>query len=300
MKTNKENWVDRINRVPRAQWKLLGIGGFGKVFQVKETDGTIVAIKMVGGFGTLQYYKKGIESIKREYDILINLENPRIMKVFGFVLDEERVEAYLIMEFMESGSLQQMLDEKQKLEDSTALKILHQILEGIAFLHDLDLYHSDIKPANILLKKNGDAVLSDFGISVSKQTVTRATGADIKGDVHYCCPEILHGKPRGAANDCWSIGATLVHMVTGKVLNHTQNMLTAISMIGNYDILYDGQPLQQALEKMPPNYFVRVILSNTLCKPEARASPRDLLQICELNQSKVYFDQGVYIYIHWF
>ncbi len=75
------------------------------------------------------------------------------------------------------------------------------------------------------------------------------------------------------------MGATLVTMLTGHPLNHEQSRLIAPSHIGKYDLLYDGTPLNEALKKMSDGPK-RLILRNSLCKPEFRASAKELLAIC--------------------
>ena len=119
------------------------------------------------------------------------------------------------------------------------LKYLTQILEGVSFLHRKEIYHSDIKPANILFTAEDKLKISDFGIAMGSQLQTKssATSSHFQCDFHYMSPERLQGADRSAANDMWSVGATLVHMISGQPLNHLDKTITLLSMnISQYKI----------------------------------------------------------------
>ena len=94
-----------------------------------------------------------------------------------------------------------------------------QILNGVEFFHQRNIYHSDIKPANILVTSEDNIKICDFGIAVGNewQTESSATTSNMKGDFHYTrmSPERLNNAPRNAANDIWSLGATFVQMISG-------------------------------------------------------------------------------------
>ena len=85
-----------------------------------------------------------------------------------------------------------------------------------------NIYHSDIKPANILLTLYDTIKICDFGIAVGTEwsTESSATSSYVKGDYHYMSPERLKNASRNAANDIWSIGATFVQMISGQPINH--------------------------------------------------------------------------------
>ena len=97
------------------------------------------------------------------------------------------------MEYLEGGSLADKLKDQKPLLNEVVLKYLKQILNGVDFLQQRNIYHSDIKPANILFNKEDDVKLCDFGISVGVdwQTESTATTSHMKGDFHYMSPERL-------------------------------------------------------------------------------------------------------------
>ena len=119
------------------------------------------------------------------------------------------------MEYMKGLSLADKLRDSSVLPDSSVLKYFAQILEGGSFLHRNKIYHSDIKPANILFTADDNLKISDFGIAmgIQLQTKSSATSSHFQGDFYYMSPELMNGAERSAANDIWSVGATFVHMI---------------------------------------------------------------------------------------
>ena len=155
------------------------------------------------------------------------------------------------------------------------------MLEGVKHLHEHDILHSDIKPANILVDERGDVKLTDLGWQFIYDSVSTHTHSDFfRGTIYYCSPEVLNGKPRSHENDCWSVGATLVHMITGKPLNHKAPGYQAMNEIRNYNLEYNGACTETAIKNNHMELWVKHILSKTLCKPADRATASELLEYC--------------------
>ena len=160
------------------------------------------------------------------------------------------------------------------------LKYLTQILEGGSFLHRREIYHSDIKPANILFTADNNLKISDFGIAVGSQLqTTSATSSHFQGDLHYMSPERLQGAVRSAANDIWSVGATFVHMITGQPLNHHETITQLIYNISQYKVCINGNPYCEYLQTLNDNDFKKKVISRTLCNESNRANGQQLLRI---------------------
>ena len=146
------------------------------------------------------------------------------------------------MEYMECGSLADKLRDQKPLPENSVLKYLTQILEGASFLHRKEIYHSDIKPANILFTVGDNLKISDFGIAVGSQLETKSSATShFQGDFHYMSPERLQGADRSATNDIWSVGATLVHMISGQPLNHLETVTQLLINISQYKIFISGK-----------------------------------------------------------
>ncbi|XP_046604377.1 serine/threonine-protein kinase 17B-like [Neodiprion virginianus] len=129
---------------------------------------------------------------------------------------ETKTEMVLVLEFAPGGELQMILDKDEVPEERQVARLMKQILDGIAFLHSLNVAHLDIKPQNLVLTgefPECDVKLCDFGIS---RYISR--GADIReilGTPDYVAPEVLNYEPISLATDMWSVGVLLYVLLTG-------------------------------------------------------------------------------------
>ena len=198
-------------------------GGFGTVYKVNMPNENVYAIKSVELIGGPDNYKSQLNALQKEYLLVSSLQlHPRIIQFFAFVRDDIRVRAVLIMEFLEGGSLHDKINSNGYLNETVSLKYLVQILEGIKFLHRNKIFHSDIKPANILFTSSDDVKLCDFGIAVNNCIESSVTSSAVKGDRHFMSPERLKEDLRSAENDIWSFGTTFSTMITGHRLNNNE------------------------------------------------------------------------------
>ena len=283
-KTENELWLEKINLIPHNELlsQYIGSGGYGHVYKIKIQ--TELALKIFQPVGKLNDYKAEASALEKEYRIVTGLGNhPRIIQFFGFVTDIKSIRLMIIMEYLEGGSLADKLEAHNPLQDNLVVKYLVQLLEGVSFLHGRNIYHSDIKPANILFTGEDNLKLSDFGIAVGIEWQTRssATTSHIKGDFQYMSPERIKAFSRSAANDIWSIGATFIQMITGQLLNHFEkdNIMQFMINISQYKIFINGKPYSEYLEALNNNDFKKKIISRTLCTESNRAKCPELFLI---------------------
>lgn len=169
--TENDMWLGRISDIQQIDFKLIGCGGYGKVYKIVESNGNILALKLVEGFGGLDSFQSQINAMKKEYQLVTSLQlHPRIIQFFAFVQDDFKARLMIIMEYLEGGSLFDKINSKGSLDKINSLRYLEQILEAVDFLHIRSVYHSDIKPANILFTSSDDIKLCDFGIAVHLHT----------------------------------------------------------------------------------------------------------------------------------
>ena len=288
--TENELWLEKIAQIPNNEFHLIGSGGFGKVYKIKESDSTetFVAVKVVSGLGSIVEYENQVHSLEKEYKLVTSLGNhPRIIQFFAIVPDNRNYRIMIVMEYMKNGSLADKLREHKPLPDNFVIMYLTQLLEGVNFLHRKEIYHSDIKPANILFTAEDNLKISDFGIAVGSQlqTTSSATSSHFQGDFHYMSPERLQGADRSAANDIWSVGATVVHMISGQPLNHHETATQLLMNIFQYKLCINKKPYKEYLQSLNKNDFKKKILSLTLCNPSNRANCQQLRRIL-LSHSK--------------
>jgi len=127
-------------------------------------------------------------------------------------------EIWVVMEYMSAGSLYDLVKlytaGVRLTEDQTAFTV-HQVLEAVAFLHQRNRIHRDIKVDNILLAKDGSVKLADFGTAV-QLTFQRLRRNTLAGTPYYMAPELIQRMPYKEKVDIWSIGITVVELMTGR------------------------------------------------------------------------------------
>lgn len=160
---------------------------------------------------------------EQEIRILQEMRHPRIVQLYDLYKDS--INYYIMMEYCPNGELFSHIVSKKRLSESDAKIFFKHILDGIYFVHSLNIAHRDLKPENILIDAEGHAKLSDFGLS--KYVGTSGMTSTSCGSPCYASPEVLSSKPYNAKqSDMWSAGVILYAMVTGQLpwtkRNHVQ------------------------------------------------------------------------------
>ena len=115
-RTENEQCLVKIAQIPKDEFHLIGSGGFGKVYKIKESNSTetFVAVKVVSGLGTLDEYKSQVDAFQKVYTLVTRLGNhPRIIQFLSLIPDESNYQIMLVMEYMERGSLADKLRDKK-------------------------------------------------------------------------------------------------------------------------------------------------------------------------------------------
>lgn len=196
--------------------KLIGVGGFADVWKATDTyskKNSTIALKIY-----TRLDEDGINTLSEEYDRMKNISHPNLLKADHF--DRWENIPYLEMKFCSGGSLDKHIG---KVDSSEAIAIIRDLAEGLRFLHQNDIIHQDIKPANVLIDANGRYVLSDFGISSkSKTKLSKSVNAASKNTSmteDYAPPEkfsprVDDRKP-DRKGDIFSFGISMYELITG-------------------------------------------------------------------------------------
>jgi p70 ribosomal S6 kinase len=195
--------------------KVLGKGGYGKVFQVKKCNGKdcgkIFAMKVLKK-ATIVRNQKDTAHTKAERNILEAVKHPFIVDLmYAFQTDGK---LYLIMEYLSGGELFMHLEREGIFLEDTASFYLSEIILALEHLHKQGIIYRDLKPENILLDAHGHVKLTDFGLC-KEHIFEGGVTHTFCGTIEYMAPEILMRVGHGKAVDWWSLGALMYDMLTG-------------------------------------------------------------------------------------
>uniref|UniRef100_A0A3Q2CUJ6 Mitogen-activated protein kinase kinase kinase 3 n=1 Tax=Cyprinodon variegatus TaxID=28743 RepID=A0A3Q2CUJ6_CYPVA len=199
--------------------KLLGQGAFGQVYLCYDVDtGRELAAKQVQFDPESPETSKEVSALECEIQLLKNLHHERIVQYYGCLRDHNEKKLTIFMEYMPGGSVKDQLKAYGALTENVTRKYTRQILEGMSYLHSNMIVHRDIKGANILRDSEGNVKLGDFGASKRLQTICMSgTGIrSVTGTPYWMSPEVISGEGYGRKADVWSLGCTVVEMLTEK------------------------------------------------------------------------------------
>ena len=215
--------------------RVLGQGGFGITYQaVQVALNRKVAIKeffmkeycnrdsetshvSVPSEGSKELVGKFRQKFIKEAQNIAALNHPHIIRIHDVF--EENGTAYYVMEFWDNGSLADLVKRQGALDEVEALRYIRQVADALGYIHDRKMNHLDVKPGNILLDENRNAVLIDFGLSKRYDEEGNQTSTTPVGISHGYAPMEQYKKGGvgtfSPATDIYSLGATLYKLITG-------------------------------------------------------------------------------------
>ncbi|ORZ34779.1 hypothetical protein BCR44DRAFT_1144036 [Catenaria anguillulae PL171] len=206
----------------------IGRGSFGAVFRAIHMESHhTVAIKR---FALAD--RKQMESILKEVRKMESLDHPNVVKYLGYVQTDK--DFNIILEYVENGSLASTLKHFGPLPERVVGSIVCKVLQGLVYLHDRGLKHLDLKAANILTTKDGCVKLSDFGVS---QSSVDTSSDKFVGSAYWMAPEVITLEGTHTASDIWSLGCTIIELLTG-----LPPYFDLLAMSALYKIVEDGCP----------------------------------------------------------
>jgi len=192
---------------------VLGEGGFAWVFRGRELDGSPVAVKVLKPryAGDPQFERR----FRNEAEMAAQLQHPNIIRIRFVARSGGYV--YFGMDLC-ADSLAARLEREGPLPELDIVQITEDVAQGLGFAHGRGVIHRDLKPDNILLRSDGSAVISDFGIARALSGHVASTGVDMAiGTPQYLSPEQAQGRPLDARVDFYALGITLFKAATGEV-----------------------------------------------------------------------------------
>jgi serine/threonine-protein kinase len=221
--------------------KITGTGGFEKPVAVKRM---LPSMAQDPAF---------VELFLREARLTVSLAHKNIVQVFD--LGTVKGQYYLVLEFVDGENLRALLnnfaDAKIKIGVGEAVYLVQQVAEGLAYAHSrkgpdnkpLNIIHRDINPANVMVSKDGDVKLADFGIAKAADGTMNTQAGVIKGKSSYLSPEQVLGTEVDQRSDLFLMGLMLWELLTGQRLFDAPNYFLALQRIASFKV--------EKLERLP-------------------------------------------------
>jgi serine/threonine protein kinase len=192
-------------------YERLGSGGFADVYRAEHRHlKTIHAVKVL----TRQLSAAEIAQFRAEAQTIAALAHPHILRVSDFDLDNGI--PFLVMDYAPGGTLRQQYPSGSRVPLASVVEYVKQVAEALQHAHDQRRIHRDIKPQNLLLGRQGEVLLSDFGIAVIAQSTSQRRTLGYSGTAAYSAPEQILGKPR-PASDQYALGVVIYEWLVGRL-----------------------------------------------------------------------------------
>lgn len=191
---------------------VAGRGGMGVVYKAYDPSlDRHVAIKLLRKDQSAD--KKLIQQLETEAAMTASVNDPNVVRVFG--TGEDRGRFYLVMELVDKGSLDNLIQLQGRVAEAQVLQIGIHAARGLRAAHQHGLIHRDVKPGNILFSDANTAKIVDFGLAVFQEQEESVRG-EIWGTPYYVAPEKLDQQPEDFRSDMYSLGGTLFHALAGR------------------------------------------------------------------------------------
>ncbi|XP_005069740.1 serine/threonine-protein kinase PLK4 isoform X1 [Mesocricetus auratus] len=253
---------------------LLGKGSFAGVYRAESIHtGLEVAIKMID---KKAMYKAGmVQRVQNEVKIHCQLKHPSILELYNYFEDNNYV--YLVLEMCHNGEMNRYLKNRMKpFSESEARQFMHQIITGMLYLHSHGILHRDLTLSNILLTRNMNIKIADFGLATQLK-MPHEKHYTLCGTPNYISPEIATRSAHGLESDIWSLGCMFYTLLIGRPPFDTDTVKNTLNkvVLADYEmptfLSREAQDLiHQLLRRNPAD---RLSLSSVLDHPFMSRNP---------------------------
>ncbi|NRA64846.1 MAG: serine/threonine protein kinase [Pseudobacteriovorax sp.] len=233
---------------PYMLQEKIGEGGLGEVYKgYRISDGTVVAIKKLHKH--LENDPRFVGILQHEMIIASKIDHPNLLKMTDF--NAEAPHVYFVTDFIDGWALKGLLQKCGRLPPLVVLCIAYEIIRGLDYLHLRDMIHADLSSGNILLSKEGQVIISDYGL-VSDLPTDRFKN-ELVGTPGYYSPEHVTDQNIGPHSDLYIVGLHIIEMINGEKAillgrsrDHAAEIYKAMEKL-SYRLKVDSNPLQQGI-----------------------------------------------------
>jgi serine/threonine protein kinase len=250
---------------PFQMLSILGHGAQGVVYRAVHTKtGAEVAIKAIRCQTSSM---EALEHVQREVSLLRQMDHPFIVSFFDLLHNDTY--AFFVMELVSGGCLGKYLREQAPLPETDCRRLFYEIVAVLDYLHTTKhVIHRDLKPENMLLDRNGDLRVIDFGLAKAWTTANPMMWTQC-GSPHYAAPEVVSGSLYSTGADMWSAGVILYAMVAGTLPFAGPDIKTVWDRVLNHDPV-----MPPGLSPPLANLLTRLLIK----EPDSRITLADVKQ----------------------
>src|SRR5437867_5568721 len=202
--------------------QTLGVGGMGAVYKAFDRHlERLVALKTI--LPELAATSAALTRFRQEVLVVQQITHKNVVRIFE--ISEDKGTKFITMDFIEGSDLKSLILQRGKLPAAEAVTIIRQVCQGLEAAHAAGVVHRDLKPQNIMVEKNGHALVMDFGIAHSGESRGVTQTGTFLGTPEYMSPEQALAEDVDARSDIFSLGLIFYEMLTGKVPFHAKTAL---------------------------------------------------------------------------
>jgi ActR/RegA family two-component response regulator/tRNA A-37 threonylcarbamoyl transferase component Bud32 len=192
--------------------RLIGEGGTARVYLAsREGDDGPLVVKILRP--EIVSDKNALARFMEEYSLVERIQSRHVARIYSH--GDVEGAAYLVMEFFEGGDLNKRLDGKP-LPAPEALRLFRELMFALGDIHEKGILHRDLKPQNLMFRRDGSLAIVDFGIAKHIDAVDRTHAGEVLGTPRYMSPEQVQGRALDLRTDIYSAGVLLYQMLTGR------------------------------------------------------------------------------------
>ena len=236
---------------PYMLQEKIGEGGLGEVFKgYRISDGTIVAVKKL--HARLENDPRFVGILQHEMLIASKIDHPNLLKMTDF--NAEAPDVYFVTDFIDGWAIKGLLQKVGRLPPLVVLCIVYEMIRGLDYLHLRDMIHADLSSGNVLLSKEGQVIISDYGL-VSDLPADRFKN-ELVGTPGYYSPEHVTDQNIGPHSDLYIVGLHIIEMINGEKAillgrsrDHAAEIYKAMEKL-RYQLKIDCRPLEQGIMRI--------------------------------------------------